>query len=303
MPLPEVVPCLLVWFRQMASGQQQCEVPAMTRRKPWIFNDFNGTDGIYQDTYRHFNNLQVLFLTWSRQGLRITCSVQWNNEKQKYTAVEERQVLRDVRSVTTVETASFHIPKKSPCCCWPGCRSLMLRKGRAKVARQAGCDPESLRVRPANCSLYLLVTSSESTPNLCHFHVPCDRMHSILILACSCFVATWDLFCLGDTSDNCFVSGLPCLIFSWNWRLFFVPPFCSVSETTWVWQEDWWENSKFMFSFNPNTYEQSSKKHSGRISLSCFACPSAHNLPNFKHVVCGPWTTAYFYNILVIGFS
>ena len=220
MPLPEVVPCLLVWFRQMASGQQQCEVPAMTRRKPWIFNDFNGTDGIYQDTYRHFNNLQVLFLTWSRQGLRITCSVQWNNEKQKYTAVEEHQVLRDVRSVTTVEAASFHIPKKSPCCCWPGCRSLMLRKGRAKVARQAGCDPESLRVRPANCSLYLLVTSSESTPNLCHFHVPCDRMHSILILACSCFVATWDLFCLGDTSDNCFVSGLPCLIFSWNWRLF-----------------------------------------------------------------------------------
>ena len=112
--------------------------------------------------------------------------------------------------------------KKSPCCCWPGCRSLMLRKGRAKVARQAGCDPESLRVPPANCSLYLLVTSSESTPNLCHFHVPCDKMHSNLILACSCFVATWDLFCLGDTSDNCFVSGLPCLIFSWNWRLFFL---------------------------------------------------------------------------------
>lgn len=115
--------------------------------------------------------------------------------------------------------------KKSPCCCWPGCRSLMLRKGRAKVARQAGCDPESLRVPPANCSLYLLVTSSESTLNLCHFHVPCDKMHSNLILACSCFVATWDLFCLGDTSDNCFVSGLPCLIFSWNWRLFFCSSF------------------------------------------------------------------------------
>jgi hypothetical protein len=146
-------------------------------------------------------------------------------------------------------------------------------------------------------------TRRSQDPNLCHFHVPCDKMHSNLILACSCFVATWDLFCLGDTSDNCFVSGLPCLIFSWNWRLFFVPPFCSVSESTWVWQEDGWENSKFMFSFNPNTYEQSSKKHSGRISLSCFACPSAHNLPNFKHIVCGPWTTAYFYNILVIGFS
>ena len=60
----------------------------------------------------------------------------------------------------------------------------------------------------------------QQDPNLCHFHVPCDKMHSNLILACSCFVATWDMFCLGDTSDNCFVSGLPCLIFSWNWRLF-----------------------------------------------------------------------------------
>ena len=27
-----------------------CEVPAMTRRNPWIFKDFNGTDGIHQDT-------------------------------------------------------------------------------------------------------------------------------------------------------------------------------------------------------------------------------------------------------------
>ena len=134
-------------------------------------------------------------------------------------------------------------------------------------------------------SMYLPVTSSESTPH--------NKMHSNLILVSSCFVATWDVFCLGGTSDNCFVSAFRALSsagtgdFSFSYLLSLWDYLGLTRGLVRKFQ---------VLSLDPNIYENSSKKHSGRISPSCCACLGAHN-PKFKHVGCGPWTVAYFYNI------